>query len=212
MRGKGIYGSFRGIQKQVEGSSKRENVNVEDMPSSVRDSDTFMSLIEKVNDATDKGRRGQGPEQGMVDHVEEADVLTYIMSSDNPEAALKEYEQSIGNRDEEGRQVIRASFNQGGKMKVRKANKGMKYNLGGMLGGLGKAMAPNPNSTAKSAVMGFLNPAGAIADKMGLGDTGIGKALNPLKALKAAKGMKFGSGGQMTNSELGRLLSKYKVK
>jgi len=52
---------------------------------------------------------------------------------------------------------------------------GPKHNPGG--GGL----------TGKKVLKGLLNPAGAIANKMGMGDTGVGKLLNPGKLLGMGK-------------------------
>jgi len=52
--------------------------------------------------------------------------------------------------------------------------------------GMGKSpseKAAGGGLTGKKVLKGLLNPAGAIANKMGMGDTGIGKLLNPGKLL-----------------------------
>lgn len=98
LRGAGTYGGFAGIQieKRTNGGLERSRISIQDMPSSVRDSETFMNLTKKVNDAIDKAGAGQGPQQTMTSHIAEADILSYIMSAEDPEAALREYEMSIG--------------------------------------------------------------------------------------------------------------------
>lgn len=45
-------------------------------------------------------------------------------------------------------------------------------------GGLGGGL------TGKKVLKGLLNPVGTIANKMGMGDTGLGKMLNPGDAIK----------------------------
>ena len=52
--------------------------------------------------------------------------------------------------------------------------------------GMGKGGAGG-GLTGKKVLKGLLNPAGAIANKMGMGDTGLGKMLNPGKLLGFGK-------------------------
>lgn len=53
--------------------------------------------------------------------------------------------------------------------------------------GMGKSpsqkAAAGGGLTGKKVLKGLLNPAGAIANKMGMGDTALGKVLNPGKLL-----------------------------
>ncbi len=54
---------------------------------------------------------------------------------------------------------------------------------------LGFGKSPNDPSKGEGRKLGkaLLNPVGAIANKMGLGDTAVGKALNPLGSLFGRK-------------------------